>query len=87
MLSSMELTISRCKKELLKELEGLRPERVREVLDFARFMRTKEIIDPEQTYFWTKKWQAMEKQVEADKKHNRIVGNGAADDLLKKLGK
>jgi len=75
------------KRELLKEVEELPFEKMKEVLDFVCFIKAKESIDPTQSYFWTKNWQGMEKEVDMDKKKGNIIGNGSAKDLLRKLKK
>jgi len=48
--------------ELLREIEGLSAEKVKEILDFAYFIKAKDAIDPSQAYFWTTKWQSMERE-------------------------
>jgi hypothetical protein len=53
------------KKELLKEIEGLPSEKIKEILDFVCFIKAREVIDPSQAYFWTKKWQAMEREADS----------------------
>jgi len=45
------------KKDLIREVEGLSPEKVKEVLDYIYFIKAKDVIDPSQMYFWTTKWQ------------------------------
>ena len=73
------------KGELLKEIEELSSEKIKEVLDFVCFIKAKEVIDPSQAYFWTNHWQQMEKEVEADKSAGNIIGNGTVGNLLKEL--
>ncbi len=81
----MKASTIQCKGELLKEIEGLSPEKIKEVLDFVCFIKAKEVIDPSQTYFWTKHWQQMEKEAEEDKAAGNIIGNGTVESLLKEL--
>lgn len=81
----MKATSLQYKEEILKEIEELSSEKLKEVLDFVYFIKAKEIIDPSQTYFWTKRWQEMEKEVEEDKKAGNIIGNGTVEGLLKEL--
>ena len=71
--------------ELIKQIKGLPPGQAKEVYDFVRFLKTKEIIDPDQMYFWTRKWQANEKAAERDKKEGMIIGNGTPRDLIARL--
>ena len=81
----MKASTFQCKGELLKEIEGLSSEKIKEVLDFVCFIKAKEVIDPSQTYFWTKHWQQMEKEAEEDKAAGNIIGNGTVESLLKEL--
>jgi hypothetical protein len=78
-------TLSKYKKEILQEIHGLPPGKLKEVLDFVCFIKAREAIDPAQSYFWTQKWQAMEQDVEKDKKAGRIIGDGSVKDLLHEL--
>ena len=73
------------KGELLKEIEELSSEKLKEVLDFVCFIKAKEVIDPTQAYFWTNHWQQMEKEVEDDKSAGNIIGNGTVENLSKEL--
>lgn len=75
------------KKDLLREVEELSPEKVKEVLDFIYFIKAKDVIDPSQMYFWTTKWQEMEKEADRDKEAGNIVGDGTVEDLLRNLKK
>ena len=60
-------------------------EKIKEVLDFVYFIKAKEVIDPTQTYFWTKKWQDMEREADMDKESGNVIGDGTVEDLLQKL--
>ena len=77
--------VTQYKEELLREIERLPSRKIKEVLDFVCFIKAKETIDPTQTYFWTKKWQDMEREADMDKKSGNIIGDGTAEDLLQKL--
>ncbi|OGW02505.1 MAG: hypothetical protein A2W77_06525 [Nitrospinae bacterium RIFCSPLOWO2_12_39_16] len=72
----MDTTVTQYKKELLKEIKGLPSDKVKEVLNFICFIKAKEVIDPAQAYFWTKKWQKMEKGADRDRKRGNVIGNG-----------
>ncbi|MCD6220496.1 hypothetical protein J7K43_08970 [Candidatus Calescamantes bacterium] len=72
-------------EELLDEVRGLSADKIKEVLEFASFVRVKESIDPAQAYFWTQKWQEMEREVDEDKKAGRVIGDGTVEGLLKEL--
>lgn len=73
------------KEELLRRIEGLPAEKIRELLDFAYFISARDAIDPSQVYFWTKNWQAREIEAERDKKAGNIIGDGTVDGLLNEL--
>lgn len=71
-----------CKKELLREIEGLSPEKIKEILNFVCFIKAKEVIDPTQAYFWTTKWQTMEKEADIDKGAGNIIGDGTVEGII-----
>ncbi len=81
----MSISTAGYKEELLHEIKGLPTEKIKEVLDFVCFIKAKESIDTTQSYFWTKKWQAMEQEADDDKKAGRIIGDGTVVNLLKEL--
>lgn len=76
---------SQYKKDLLKQIESLSTDKIKEVLDFIFFIKAKDVIDPAQVYFWTKEWQTMEREADIDKEQGNIIGNGTTKDLLKNL--
>jgi len=78
-------SVSRYKEELLSEIEGLSAEKLREIVGFACFIKAKDVIDPSQSYYWTKKWQQMEKEADRDKDEGNIVGDGTLENLLDEL--
>ena len=71
--------------EVFEELKELPAPRLREVLTYIYFLKAKATIDPSQLYFWTRRWQVMERQAEADKRAGRIVGDGTLPGLLRAL--
>jgi len=73
------------KEELLRQIEGLPPEKIKEILDFTYFISAKDAIDPSQAFFWTKKWQAMEAEADQDKEKGNILGDGSVEGLLREL--
>jgi hypothetical protein len=83
----MGASVAQYKKELLREIEDLSFGKVKEILDYVHFIKAKDVIDPSQSYFWTKNWQAMEKEADRDKKAGNIIGDGTVNDLIKKLKK
>ena len=72
---------------VVSEVKRLPPNELRETLDFVRFLRLRHSIEPDQTYFWTKKWQALEMAVEKDKRRGRVLGDGSMKGLAKTLSK
>lgn len=81
------LTAIPYKKELLKEINGLPPDKVKEVLDYVYFIKMRGSIDPSQAHFWTERWQKMEMAADEDKKQGSIVGDGSAENLIENLKK
>ncbi len=81
----METLATQYKKDLLREIEELSSEKIKDVLDFVYFIKVKEVIDPAQAYFWTKKWQDMEREADKDKETGNIIGNGTVEGLLRGL--
>jgi len=81
----MTALVSHYRDELLREIEGLTADKLKQVLDFACFIKAKELTDPSQSYFWTKQWQKMEEKADIDKKTGNIVGDGSLHDLLSGL--
>lgn len=72
---------------VVTEIKRLPPSQLRETLDFVRFLQLRHSIEPDQTYFWTRKWQRLEKRVERDKKKGRVIGDGSVNGLTKALGR
>jgi hypothetical protein len=83
----MGASVAQYKKELLRAIEDLSFGKVKEILDYVHFIKAKDVIDPSQSYFWTRNWQAMEKEADRDKKAGNIIGDGTVHDLIKKLKK
>lgn len=83
----MKTSINRRTKEILKEIEKMPEEKFQEVLNFICFLKVKDVIEPEQMYFWTKRWQDMEKEADLDKEKGNTIGDGTITELLKKLKK
>ncbi|MBI3323595.1 MAG: hypothetical protein HYZ95_03920 [Candidatus Omnitrophica bacterium] len=83
--SSMVQFRSKVRQALLRLLEDMNAQELRETADFVLFLKTRSRIDPGQAYFWTAKWQAMERQAQADKRKGRILGAGNIESLLRAL--
>ena len=79
-MSSMAVT-----KEVVEELKALSPAQLQEVRAYVFFLKARQMIDPDQFYFWSKRWQGWERQVEADKRRKRILGDGTIQGLLTAL--
>jgi len=73
------------KEELLRQIEALPAEKIKEILDFAYFISARDAIEPSQAYFWTKKWQAMESEANQDKEKGNVLGDGTVEGLLREL--
>jgi len=84
-MKKMAIDTSIQKEELLCQIEDLSAEMLKELLDFTYYLKAKEFIDPSQAYFWTKKWQEMEKEADQDKKNSRLLGDGTIKGLLNEL--
>lgn len=72
------------KSEIISEVKGLTSSKAKEVLDFICFVKHKEAlsrIDPTQAYFYTPKWQKLEKQAEEDIKTGRVSKAYEADKI------
>lgn len=81
----MGTAIAQYKNELLQEIEGLPSRKLKEILDFVCFLKAREAIDPSQSYFWTQKWQEMERKANKDKLAGKVIGDGTLPGLLNEL--
>ena len=81
-MSPVREKIERPLKAMLKNLTI---KELREAADFIFFLKTRAMINPGQTYFWTRQWQALEQRAEHDKRKGKIVGQGSIDSLLHAL--
>ena len=71
------------KSEIISEVKDLTSSKAKEVLDFICFLKHKEAlskIDPTQAYFYTPKWQKLERQAEGDIKTGRVSKAYEADE-------
>ena len=75
------------KNELYKEIETLSTENIKEVINFIKYTKIKNSIDPDQYYFLTKEWRKKEMRVEKDKKQNLTIGDGTPKGLIEALKK
>lgn len=56
-----------------------------EVTDDRAVIVPKKLVDKSQAYFWTKKWQAAEKEASEDIKAGRVKAFDSVEDLIKDL--
>ncbi len=74
------------KDEIRREIDDLISEKAREVLGFICFIKHKKAlkkIDPTQLYFYTPKWQEMEKEADEDIRAGRVSETYSAGDVNK----
>ncbi|HZX48600.1 MAG TPA: hypothetical protein VFF47_05220 [Nitrospirota bacterium] len=72
------------KSEIISEVKDLTASKAKEVLDFICFVKHKEAlskIDPTQAYFYTPKWQKLERKAEEDIKTGRVSKAYEADEI------
>ena len=72
-------------QKVIEEIKTLPEPQLRELRTYVYFLKMRWSIDPSQLYFWTKRWQAWEKEAEADKRMGRVIGDGTVEGLLKAL--
>ena len=70
-------------KGLVQALRGLSPANLNAVKSYAFFLQAKAITDPEQSYFWTRRWQELEKSSSSDKRSGRLIGDGSPEGLIR----
>lgn len=74
------------KQELLREVKSLPSNLAKDVLNYVVFIKYKNIVDADQSYFWTKKWQRLEKEAEKDIKEGRMHKCSSLKELKAKMG-
>ena len=79
------MTRSALAREVIEELDALPARQLRELRAYVFFLKTCMTVDPTQLYFWTKRWQAWEREADADKRTGRVVGDGTIQGLLTAL--
>ncbi|MGB9613466.1 MAG: hypothetical protein ACPL4K_04735 [Candidatus Margulisiibacteriota bacterium] len=87
----MTVAVKELKKEIIERLDELPKKDVKELYHYVIFLEMRNFIpqiDPSQAYFWTKKRQKIEREVEEDIKAGRVFGPfKSAKELLKHLKK
>ncbi|MFQ5996188.1 MAG: AbrB/MazE/SpoVT family DNA-binding domain-containing protein [Dehalococcoidales bacterium] len=58
-----------------------------EVEDEKAVLMPKKLVDKNQAYFWTKRWQEDEKEADEDIKAGRVKTFASVDELIKDLDK
>ena len=56
-----------------------------EVVDEKAVLIPKRLVDKNQAYFWTKKWQDAEKEADEDVRAGRVQGFDSVEELIKDL--
>lgn len=79
------MTRSDLAKNVIEEIRTLPAPQLRELRFFVSFLKARGTIDPSQLYFWTKRWQAWEREADADKRAGRVIGDGTVQGLLAAL--
>lgn len=74
------------RKELLNEIKGLSPDLTKDVLKYVVFVKYKKIVDTDQSYFWTRKWQNFEKEAGKNIKEGKVHKYGSLKELKMKMG-
>ena len=57
-----------------------------EVVDETAVLMPKRLVDKNQAYFWTKRWQEAEAEADEDIKAGRVKTFDSAEELIKDLG-
>ena len=57
-----------------------------EVVDETAVLMPKRLVDKNQAYFWTKRWQEAEAEADEDIKASRVKTFDSAEELIKDLG-
>lgn len=74
------------KQELLREVKSLPSSLTKDVLSYVVFVKYKNIVDTGQSYFWTKKWQKLEKEAEKDIKEGKVHKYSSLKGFKAKMG-
>lgn len=77
--------MTRADRLLFEEVKELNASQQRQVLDFVHFLRIKTSVDPTQAYFWTRRWQQLERDADRAKASGKVLGDGSVTGLLKAL--
>ena len=76
------MTKSLLAKEVIEEIRTLPATQLRELRSYVYFLKSRRAIDSAQLYFWTRRWQAWEREAERDKRHGRVIGDGSLSGLF-----
>ena len=81
----MKTSSNKIKEEIFDELEDLKEDNLKEVLDFVCFLKVKKAIDPSQAYFWTNEWQNAERKVNKEIAGGRVRSFDRVKDFVADL--
>ncbi len=56
-----------------------------QVVGKSLVLTPKKVIDKDQSYYWSKEWQAVEREADADIASGRVCRSETVDDLIKEL--
>lgn len=82
----MSQQVLETRQDLLNEIKTLPNNLTKDVLEFICFVKARQSIDPTQAYFWTKKWQSMEKESDVDIKVGRVNRYKSIKEFRKNMG-
>ena len=74
------------KRELLNEIKNLPSDLTKDVLKYVVFVKYKKIVDTDQSYFWSKKWQSLEKEAGKNIKEGKTHKYNSLKELKMKMG-
>ena len=87
----MATTEKALKNEIIRKMQQLPVKDIKELKDYVVFLELKNLlpqIDSSQAYFWSKKWQKIEKTAETGIRHGKFSPTfSSVKDLLKHLKK
>jgi AbrB family looped-hinge helix DNA binding protein len=73
-------------KEIVKKMKLQKGDNLEVVVDDDKIIiKPVLVIDRSQAWFWSKEWQAMEKEADEDIEHGRVQKAGSVKELIEKL--
>ncbi len=74
------------RKELLNEIKNLPSDLTKDVLKYVVFVKYKKVVDTDQSYFWSKRWQGLEKEADRNIKAGKVHRYNSLKELRAKMG-